>query len=804
MDIITTFYFSENKDRQHELHKTLISNIHNHLISKIHLFINSNDYLKFNNFIQNLNIDIKKIIFIKQELQPTYKDFIVYSSGLKNKIVCVCNNDIEFKSIDIYVLNKLKHNKIGYFISRHEHNNHKPLIDNFYGSYDAFIFYSTMLNDNIKNNSLETIHYTQNNYGIEGLLYLLFVDELGYTIYNPCYEIKLIHNHKNNVRGDYNTVSFYKKPGLIYPSILTKNNLKKKVFSVCLWGDLPMYNVGVIKNAELCKLYYPAFEYWVYIHKPSVPTETIEKLIKYKHVKLIYKEHFNTSPYTWRFEAIDEPNVDIMLSRNINTRILYREVNIINEWILSGKSFNIIRDHPLHTDKIMGGMFGTKKIKNICWKDLINKYIKDKNVNSNQILSNYIYPLIKNDVSIYSNFFKDTNETKQILTTYNEYINFIGEKVDENDKCDNIKKTYIINIISNTDNYYNGKYYCKYCSFSCRKIYYFKNHLNQCKLKKDKYILFCKNGLGDKLMDLVGALTFSTLNNSELLIVLNQEKQCFIWGNANYNIELFDFNLDINVNIVEKLDDFDDFNELQLDNLDNCEYKKNRFYKDYKIIELPISSVLLSPIRLYNYFKDTFTYKQIINIFVSNFQKIKPSSIIKQYIPKNIENSIGIHLRKSDKIRGTNNCCINNKDEFGQIIDNVKKYIITSIKNHNTTFFICSEDESWKKHFEKFIENEGGSILKYNLDVENYDGLRATIDMFCLSHCVEIVQGVKYTNFSICASLMNYRKIINYNTDPQCLTYLWGGCINPNKEYSLEQINYVDNVLKEYFTNILS
>ena len=67
MDIITTFYFSENKDRQHELHKTLISNIHNHLISKIHLFINSNDYLKFNNFKKKLNIDIKKIIFIKQK-----------------------------------------------------------------------------------------------------------------------------------------------------------------------------------------------------------------------------------------------------------------------------------------------------------------------------------------------------------------------------------------------------------------------------------------------------------------------------------------------------------------------------------------------------------------------------------------------------------------------------------------------------------------------------------------------------------------------------------------------------------------
>ena len=53
----------------------------------------------------------------------------------------------------------------------------------------------------------------------------------------------------------------------------------KKIISFSLWGSDPIYNIGSIKNAELALNMYPDFECWFYIHKQTVPQETIDKLI---------------------------------------------------------------------------------------------------------------------------------------------------------------------------------------------------------------------------------------------------------------------------------------------------------------------------------------------------------------------------------------------------------------------------------------------------------------------------------------------------------------------------------------------
>ena len=148
----------------------------------------------------------------------------------------------------------------------------------------------------------------------------------------------------------------------------------KKVFSVCLWGNKPIYNKGSIRNADLCKKYYPDYEYWIYIHKPSVPVNTIEQLKKKDHVKIIFRngDLNKCSPMSWRFESIDDPEVEIMLCRDIDTIILEREVVANEEWLQSGKTFHIMRDHPHHRYLILGGMFSTKKTEKILkWIDII-------------------------------------------------------------------------------------------------------------------------------------------------------------------------------------------------------------------------------------------------------------------------------------------------------------------------------------------------------------------------------------------------------------------------------------------------
>lgn len=201
-EILTSFYYSNNENRHNEIVTTLKNNLSKSFISKINLFITNSDYIKFIKtelYIKNNN----RINFIIKNSQPTYKDIFLIARQFHDKIVCVCNSDIELSINDMSILNKLD-DDTSFFITRHEHDNSKPLIENFSGSHDAFIFTGNSLKKKILDKDLNNINYTQNTLGIEALLSLFFIEELKYKIYNPCYEIKLTHHHKCMYRTSNN------------------------------------------------------------------------------------------------------------------------------------------------------------------------------------------------------------------------------------------------------------------------------------------------------------------------------------------------------------------------------------------------------------------------------------------------------------------------------------------------------------------------------------------------------------------------------------------------------------------------
>ena len=54
-------------------------------------------------------------------------------------------------------------------------------------------------------------------------------------------------------------------------------------------------------------------------------------------------------------------DVDVMISRDTDSRVSHREMIAVNKWLESDKGFHIMRDHPWHTTKILGGMWGCRK-----------------------------------------------------------------------------------------------------------------------------------------------------------------------------------------------------------------------------------------------------------------------------------------------------------------------------------------------------------------------------------------------------------------------------------------------------------
>ena len=80
--------------------------------------------------------------------------------------------------------------------------------------------------------------------------------------------------------------------------------------------------------------------------------------------------------------------------------------------------------------------------------------------------------------------------------------------------------------------------------------------------------------------------------------------------------------------------------------------------------------------------------------------------------------------------------------------------------------------------------------------------------MFCLSKCKEILQGVKYSTFSILASILGNGKLRNYsnytNSYNICLIHSWSSVIeiNNKKNTDIENHKKISNTITNLMTNI--
>jgi hypothetical protein len=406
-----------------------------------------------------------------------------------------------------------------------------------------------------------------------------------------------------------------------------------------------------------------------------------------------------------------------------------------------------------------------------------------------------------------------------------------------------------------------------------------------------EYILFCSNGIGDKLMDIIGIVTYCNIKNYNYLIVLNDIiGDCgFGMNNNYYDIELFNFET---LNICNSYQDNNKNKTIILGekfNNTSDKYKTKKFETDpssYKLNELinikKYNIIYYNPVITYNPYgiydkllnmKDNTldntlnntldntlnntldntldntlnntlnntldntldntlnntldnildntlnnTLDNTLNNKLNNINEIykniasniKPSSKIESLIPYKIEKSYGIHLRRSNKIKDEesykikkdNNCHIwyNSISEYHNLIILIKNYIIEIINNEdNPLFFITSEDYLFKKDFEEWIKSNNGNIIL----IDNYESYTdksfiAVLELFCLSRCKCIIQGIKYSSFSTVASLIGKnKKIINLSNDDDNLLNIFNKCISINNIDSSNIID-LDNIKNLY------
>jgi Tetratricopeptide repeat len=148
----------------------------------------------------------------------------------------------------------------------------------------------------------------------------------------------------------------------VRPKTFDPNATKRNIVSYSLFGLDRYYHECAITIARTTPVMFPEFTARFYC-APDVPEQVLKTLLAAKaQVKLAAKaEGSSTSPFAglfWRFLPFDDPDVDVVMVRDVDSPILSRERAGIDLWLASDAPFYCLRDHPIHAEPLLAGMWG--------------------------------------------------------------------------------------------------------------------------------------------------------------------------------------------------------------------------------------------------------------------------------------------------------------------------------------------------------------------------------------------------------------------------------------------------------------
>lgn len=218
-----------------------------------------------------------------------------------------------------------------------------------------------------------------------------------------------------------------------------------RVISFSLWGDSPKYTVGAVRNAALAAELFPDWVCRFYVGD-GVPDKTLGLLANLDNVELSeipagfegWKGMFS------RFAPASEPGVEVMLSRDCDSRLSERERDAIAEWMDDpSKTFHCMRDHSQHSVPILGGLWGAKFGAIIDMENLIKEFL-EQNLDQNgdywqvdqQFLSTVVWPKVRHITMCHDDGFFTNQWGGRPFPTARVSGEFVGATYDENDLID--------------------------------------------------------------------------------------------------------------------------------------------------------------------------------------------------------------------------------------------------------------------------------------------------------------------------------------------------------------------------------
>lgn len=183
------------------------------------------------------------------------------------------------------------------------------------------------------------------------------------------------------------------------------NKSGRRVIAYSIWGTHKAYLWGAAINITLARTHFPDWVVRIYAAASAGP----DMLALYRRLGaevVMADQQFPEVPsYFWRFLVADDPDTRYFLCRDADCRLSAEEAALVSQWLASEKPFHVARDHVLHDDLMLAGMWGGVGTRDLKIRELIAIYFNGKPTSKyghdQRFLAKMVWPLIRKNVFVH-------------------------------------------------------------------------------------------------------------------------------------------------------------------------------------------------------------------------------------------------------------------------------------------------------------------------------------------------------------------------------------------------------------------
>ena len=171
-----------------------------------------------------------------------------------------------------------------------------------------------------------------------------------------------------------------------------------KVLSFSLFGNYAGYFSGVVKNLLASAVVYPEYEFRLYVGKDCPVSMITRAEFLGARVIVVDTDRGGIHGMFWRFYALNDLTADVVLVRDLDSTVNWRERAAVDEWLESGLAFHVMRDSPEHIVPVMGGMFGyrpTSRLIDFSIEDRASTWLNLEKGGDQEFLAKFVWPLVR-------------------------------------------------------------------------------------------------------------------------------------------------------------------------------------------------------------------------------------------------------------------------------------------------------------------------------------------------------------------------------------------------------------------------